>query len=98
MASIRSECMDRLFSAVLSLRDRDECYRFFEDICTVKELSSIAQRLDAARALYQGKVYSEVEKISGASSATISRVNRCLRYGSGGYVLVLEREKEGNAQ
>ncbi|MBP5166624.1 MAG: hypothetical protein ILP09_05120 [Oscillospiraceae bacterium] len=98
MADLHSESLDRLFRAVLSLRDTDECYRFFEDICTVKELSSIAQRLDAARALYQGKVYSEVEKESGASSATISRVNRCLQYGSGGYVLVLEREKNGGAK
>ncbi|MCR4771582.1 MAG: hypothetical protein K5855_04650 [Oscillospiraceae bacterium] len=94
MADLHSESLDRLFRAVLSLRDTDECYRFFEDICTVKELSSIAQRLDAARALHRGMVYSEVEKESGASSATISRVNRCLQYGSGGYALVLEREKD----
>lgn len=94
MANIHTQSVDKLFDAILSLKNREECYLFFEDICTVKELMSIAQRLDVARALKEGKVYSEVEKESGASSATISRVNRCVQYGSGGYSLVLEREKE----
>lgn len=89
-----SETLDRLFGAVLSLESKDECYKFFEDLCTVRELLSMSQRLDVARALDGEEKYSEVAAVTGASTATISRVNRCLQYGAGGYGIVLERLRE----
>lgn len=82
---------DNLFKAILKLENVDECYKFFEDICTVKELLDISQRLQVARMLKSGKSYQEVSKETGASTATISRVNKCLLYGSGGYSLILEK-------
>ncbi len=85
--------MDYFFKAVLSLENVEECYKFFEDICTIKEMQDLAQRMDVARLLDEGKVYSEIAKITGASSATISRVNKCLMYGMGGYKEILERIK-----
>jgi TrpR-related protein YerC/YecD len=87
---------DALFQAVLELESIEECYRFFEDICTIKEIQSISQRLAVAKFLKEGKTYSEIEKITGASTATISRVNRSLQYGADGYQLILKRlaEKE----
>jgi TrpR-related protein YerC/YecD len=94
MSDLRNETTDALFKAILSLKDEAECYAFFEDLCTVGELQAMSQRYHVARLLHSGLVYSEVGRISGASSATISRVNRCLQYGSGGYRTLLEREKE----
>ena len=91
MSDLHSETTDRLFDAILLLKDREECYAFFEDLCTVGELQAMSQRFHVARLLRSGLVYSEVGRLSGASSATISRVNRCLQYGSGGYRLLLER-------
>ncbi|MBO4676094.1 MAG: hypothetical protein J5633_00970 [Oscillospiraceae bacterium] len=91
MADLHSEAADALFKAILSLRSEEECYAFFEDLCTVGELQAMSQRYHVARLLRSGLVYSEVGRLSGASSATISRVNRCLQYGSGGYRLLLER-------
>lgn len=88
---IHSKETDKLFEAILKLENTDECYKFFEDICTVKELLDISQRLDVARMLKKGKSYQEVSKLTGASTATISRVNKCLLYGSGGYSLILEK-------
>ena len=85
--------MDYFFKGVLSLKSIDDCYKFFEDICTIKEMQDLAQRMDVARLLAEGKVYSEIAKITGASSATISRVNKCLMYGSDGYKEILERIK-----
>ena len=85
--------MDYFFKGVLSLKNIDDCYKFFEDICTIKEMQDLAQRMDVARLLAEGKVYSEIAKITGASSATISRVNKCLMYGTGGYKEILERIK-----
>ena len=82
---------DRLISAILALRTQEECYCFFEDLCTVKEVLSLAQRLEVAHQLSTGKKYGEVSAAVGASPATISRVNRSLQYGSGGYTLVLDR-------
>ncbi|MBM7616014.1 YerC/YecD family TrpR-related protein [Alkaliphilus hydrothermalis] len=82
---------DELFEAILQLKDIEECYQFFEDICTIKELQSISQRLQVAKLLKKGKTYIEIEKETGASTATISRVNRCLHYGSDGYKLAMER-------
>lgn len=88
---LRSQSMDSLFEAILSLKDKDECYKFFEDICTIHEIKAIEQRWQVAIMLKQGKTYSEIAKLTGASTATISRVNRCLNYGSDGYNLVLDR-------
>jgi len=95
MEKFKTELTDNLFSAVLSLESIDECYRFFEDVCTIKEIQEIAQRLEVARLLKEGKAYSDVAKSTGASTATISRVNKCISYGSGGYRIVLERMKDG---
>ncbi len=94
MSDLRNASTDALFKAILSLKDEEECYAFFEDLCTVGELQAMSQRYHVARLLNDGLVYSEVGRLSGASSATISRVNRCLQYGSGGYRTLLEREKE----
>lgn len=88
---IHSKETDNLFKAILSLENADECYKFFEDICTVKELLDISQRLEVAKMLKDGKSYQEVSKKTGASTATISRVNKCLLYGSGGYSLILDK-------
>ena len=85
--------MDQFFRAVLSLRTEEECYAFFEDICTVSELLAIAQRLQVARMLSEEARYQDICDRTGASSATISRVNRALHYGEDGYALVLERLK-----
>ena len=91
MKKLHTKEMDTLFRAILSLRNIDECYKFFEDICTVKELIDIAQRLKAARMLKNGENYSVVCRETGMSTATVSRVNKCLGYGEGGYEMVLER-------
>lgn len=88
---IKSEQVDKFFEAVLLLEDRDECYMFFEDICTIKEIKSIAQRLEVAKLLKAKKTYNEIEAETGASTATISRINRSLNYGVGGYEIVLKR-------
>ncbi|KAB3532119.1 YerC/YecD family TrpR-related protein [Alkaliphilus serpentinus] len=82
---------DGLFQAILKLETIEECYRFFEDVCTIKELQSISQRLEVAKLLKEGKTYNEIEDKTGASTATISRVNRCLHYGADGYKLILSR-------
>lgn len=91
MDTLRSEAMDRLFEVILSLKDVDECYAFFEDLCTVKELKDLSQRLDVARFLNQNLRYQEVAARTTVSSATISRVKKCLDYGTGGYKMVLQR-------
>ena len=88
---LRTEAVDHLFDAILSLQNREECYTFFEDVCTVKELQDISQRLRVAQMLNEGHSYQEVSKETGASTATISRVNKCLVYGSGGYNTVMQR-------
>ena len=92
---LEREDVDYLFDAVLSLKDREECYRFFEDICTVNEVHAIAQRMEVAKLLSEKKTYNEIESITNASTATISRINKCLVYGAGGYKIVLDREAEG---
>ena len=79
------------FRAVMSINNEDECCDFFEDLCTIKELQAMIQRYHVARMLSQGKLYSEIVKETGASTATISRVNRSLTYGSDGYKVILER-------
>lgn len=88
------ENISYFFDAVLALKDRDECYRFFDDICTVPELKAISQRLSVAKMLSEKSVYSEIVSKTGASTATISRVNRSLNYGSDGYALVIDRVKD----
>lgn len=90
-SKIKSEQTDDLFEAILALETRDECYRFFEDICTVKEIQAISQRLQVVKLLIKNKTYHEIEAETGASTATISRINRSLNYGSDGYKLVLKR-------
>ena len=87
----RNETTDALFDAILSLETREECYDFFEDLCTVKEISDMAQRLEAAKLLLDGSTYEQIVKTVEISTATISRVNRSLTYGAGGYQLVLGR-------
>jgi TrpR-related protein YerC/YecD len=82
---------DRLFDAILLLKNREECKRFFEDLCTVGEVLSMSQRLQVAEMLKEGKTYTEIAEITGASSATISRVKRFLHYGADGYNIILER-------
>lgn len=100
MALKRSEQTDQLFRSILSLRDLDECYQYFEDLCTVKEVLTFAQRLEVAGMLAQGQSYQQTIAHTGASSATISRVKRCLDYGDGGYTMVLDRisGKEDSAE
>ncbi len=88
---LRDEAVDRLFTAVLSLQNMEDCYRFFDDLCTVGEIKSLAQRLEVARMLRRGDTYHQIEQGTGASTATISRVKRCLHYGSDGYQTVLQR-------
>ncbi|MBO5223019.1 MAG: TrpR-like protein YerC/YecD [Clostridia bacterium] len=83
---------DNLFEAVLKLDSIEECRKFFEDVCTIKELDAISQRLEVASLLSEGKNYQEVTALTGASTATISRVNKCLQYGKGGYNLVIKKE------
>lgn len=83
--------IDELFKAILLLEDEEDCYRFFEDICTINEIHAIAQRLQVARLLSEKKTYSEIEDITKASTATISRINKCLVYGADGYQRILER-------
>ena len=87
----RSEETDDLFRAILALENIDECYSFFDDLCTVPELKSFSQRYTVAKLLLEGKVYSDIVAETGASTATISRVNRSLAYGADGYRLVFEK-------
>ncbi len=91
MHKLDNKAIDRLFEAILSLQNKEECYSFFEDVCTIQELSSIAQRLEVAKLLYEGKSYIEINKLTGASTATICRVGKCVNYGSGGYKTAIDR-------
>ena len=91
---LRTEAVDRLFDAVLCLENRDECYTFFEDVCTVNELLSLSQRFEVAGMLRDQKTYLEIAEKPGASTATISRVNRSLNYGNDGYELVYSRMEQ----
>jgi len=94
MKPIHNESADRLFDAILSLRDREECRAFFDDICTIKEITDMAQRLDTAFLIDDGVSYQKISERIGVSTATISRVSRCLHYGAGGYRTVIDRMKE----
>ncbi|HHU92296.1 MAG TPA: hypothetical protein GXZ20_04040 [Halanaerobiaceae bacterium] len=88
---IKDEFTDRLFDAILLLENREECYRFFEDIATVAEIRALGQRLEVARMLRLGATYDEIVEKTGVSTATISRVKRCLYYGADGYSMILDR-------
>lgn len=90
---IRTEAVDYLFEAILSLKNKEECYTFFEDVCTVNELLSLSQRLEVAKMLREQKTYLDIAEKTGASTATISRVNRSLNYGNDGYDMVFKRVK-----
>lgn len=92
--TIRTEAVDHLFEAILQLKNKEECYLFFEDVCTVNELLSLSQRFEVARMLTQSKTYLEIAEQTGASTATISRVNRSLNYGSDGYQMVFSRMEQ----
>lgn len=93
-SKIKDELTDNLFQAFLQLKNIDECYNFFEDICTISEIKALAQRLEVARMLRDGRTYTDIGEKTGASTATISRVNRCLNYGADGYKMVLDRISE----
>lgn len=88
---LKNEHMDRLFEGILRLETLDECYAFFDDICTIHELQAMKQRLQVAEMLCAKKTYTEIGEVTGASTATISRVNRSLNYGSDGYAIILDR-------
>ena len=89
--TIRTEAVDHLFEAILLLKDKEECYTFFEDVCTVNELLSLSQRFEVAYMLREKKTYLDIAEKTGASTATISRVNRSLNYGKDGYDMVFDR-------
>ncbi len=91
MKSFHTPDVDALFEAILTLKSVEECYLFFEDACTIKEILDISQRLKAARMLADGAGYADIGQATGMSTATISRVNKCLEYGGGGYRTVIDR-------
>lgn len=90
-SKFKCEANDDLFEAILSLETEEDCYRFFEDLLTIKELQSMAQRWQVARMLKEKTTYTDIEAETGASATTISRVNKCLHYGAGGYAAVLKK-------
>ena len=92
-SKLKDAHMDELFEGVLSLTSVEECYNFFEDLCTITELRAMAQRFQVAKMLDDGQIHSDIVKETGASTATISRVNKCLIYGTDGYRMVLDRAK-----
>ena len=94
----RQDATTRLFEAILSLKNIDECYEFFEDACTIKEIQEISQRFEVASLLWQGKSYGEINQITGASTATICRVKKCLVYGNSGYKIALERTNQSGSE
>ncbi|MCQ4111665.1 YerC/YecD family TrpR-related protein [Megasphaera sp. SC8-1] len=91
---LRDHLHDQLFRAILELKSVDECYEFFEDLCTIQEMKAISARLEVARMLKAGDIYEDIVQKTGASTATISRIKRCLVYGSGGYEKILTRMAE----
>lgn len=91
---IRTDAVEHLFEAILTLKDKEECFIFFEDVCTVNELLSLSQRYEVARMLREKRTYLEIAEKTGASTATISRVNRSLNYGNDGYDMVFKRLKD----
>ena len=98
MPDIRSKSIDRLFEVILNLENTEDCYRFFEDVCTIQELQDMAQRLDAAFLLDQGANYQTISQQTGLSTATISRVSKCLKYGTGYRQVIDKTQTEEAAQ
>ena len=98
MKKWRTEDTDELFMTILSLEDLEECYEFFEDACTIKEILDIAQRLKIAKMLKAGVNYATISKETGVSTATISRVSKCIEYGNGGYNKAIERAEKRKAK
>ena len=96
MQRMDKTAINKLYSAILSLKSNEECSAFFDDICTVQEIEALAQRLEVACHLLEGKSYVDINKCTGASTATICRVSRCLNYGDGGYKTVIDRMKENS--
>ena len=96
--NIRTEAVDHLFEAILCLKDKEECYTFFEDVCTINELLSLSQRFEVAKMLMDKRTYLDISEKTGASTATISRVNRSLNYGNDGYDMVFKRMEEKKEQ
>lgn len=94
MTKLKSNDANKLFSAIVSLKDEKECAAFFDDICTIQELEALVQRFEVACQLDEGKSYVDINKNTGASTATICRVSKCLNYGDGGYKTAIERIKE----
>lgn len=94
MAKIDKKYLENLYRAIVSLDNVNECASFLDDICTIQELEAISQRLEVARLLHQGKNYIDINKLTGASTATICRVSKCLSYGDGGYKTVIQRLEE----
>ena len=88
------EKYDNLFKAILKLKSVEDCRKFFEDVCTIKEIEAVSQRLEVAELLSRGKNYQEISQKTGASTATISRVNKCLNYGAGGYGIVVGKGRK----
>ena len=95
-SKIKDSATDFLFQAILQLKNAEECYQFFEDLCTVSEIKALSQRIVVAKMLSEGKVYSDIVTATGASTATISRVNRSLHYGCDGYEVIFARMDEQN--
>jgi TrpR-related protein YerC/YecD len=95
-SKLESESIDKLFDAILKLEDREQCYRFFEDLCSISELQAMAQRLEVAYMLAENITYADIAQKTGASTATISRINRCLKYGAGGYSLIVESKNDSD--
>ena len=93
-SKFKREDIDELFKAILMLEDEEDCYRFFEDICTITEIHAISQRWHVAKLLSDKKTYTEIEEMTNASTATISRINKCLVYGAEGYQRILARMEE----
>lgn len=91
LKKLNDKTIDQLFEAILTLKNVDECYIFFDDLCTVNEIQALSQRLEVARLLRKGYTYSQIEAETGASTATIARVKRCLHYGNDGYSMALDR-------
>ncbi len=94
MQPLHTEATENLFRAILQLNTVEECYAFFEDVCTIKEVQDMSQRLEVATLLHEGQSYVQISAKTGASTATIGRVNKCLNYGAGGYRRALEQKEE----
>ena len=94
MAKIEKKYLENLYRAILSLKSVDECAAFLDDVCTIQELEALSQRFEVARLLHKGKNYVDINKLTGASTATICRVSKCLSYGDGGYKTVIQRMEE----